>query len=784
MPRHFLNQILHGDSLDILKTLPDKSVDLIFADPPYNLQLQSELWRPNETLVDAVNDSWDQFQSFTAYDAFTREWLTECQRVLKDTGTIWVIGSYHNIFRVGAMMMDLGYWLLNDVQWVKPNPMPQFRGMRFTNATETLIWAKKSEAQKKYTFNYWAMKHFNDDKQMPNVWHIPLCTGKERIKLNGKKAHSTQKPEALLYRVILSSSKVHDIVLDPFFGTGTTGAVAKKLRRNFIGIEQDAVYVEVARQRIETIPESEVDASILSTPSKRQLPRVAFSKLIAGGYVLPGQQLYTKDKRYKAIVKADSHLQVGELSGSIHQLAAQLQGKSRSANGWEYWFYEGGNAELVSIDVLRQQYREDHMTPKQLNWAGNITYRASRWHKPTTIEPLQHIVQQAEQMRVVGTRHSFNTIADTEYDAIDLTGWKQITNLDEAKQTVTVEAGVRYGDLALYLNDLGYALHNLASLPHISVVGAIATATHGSGMTNGNLSSAITSIELMTANGDLLTLSAEDDRLAGAVVGLGAIGVVTKVTLKVELAYDMRQIVYLNLPFAEVESHFDAIMSGGYSVSLFTDWQGEAINQVWIKQRVTAEKTDDIPDSFFGAVPAIQAYHPVPDVSPENCTEQQGVVGRWHERLPHFRMDFTPSRGDELQTEYFVLRDKAEEAIGQLRQMGEQMAPYLLTSEIRTIAADDLWMSPCYQHDCVAFHFTWKPDWEGVQALLPEIEKRLIALNVRPHWGKLFTLPHSYMQTQYPKWDDFLTLIQDLDPQGKFRNPFLDKVLYGVDSEL
>lgn len=352
-----LNQILHGDCIDILKKLPDKSLHLVFADPPYNLQLQQTLIRPNQTIVDAVDDEWDQFGGFAEYDAFTQAWLSECRRVLRDDGTIWVIGSYHNIYRVGTTLLNLGYWILNDVIWEKTNNMPQFRGTRFANATETLIWAKKSEDQKQYTFNYWAMKHLNDDKQMRNVWSIPLCTGQERLKVNGKKAHSTQKPEALLYRVIASSSNPGDVVLDPFFGTGTTGAVAKKLGRHFIGIEREIDYINVAQKRIEAISEIVDDDSIWVTPSKRKLPRVAFGRLLEAEYIIPGQKLYSPDGKLSVIVRADAHLIHRDFTGSIHKAAAHVIGKS-GQNGWEYWHIRNDKGELVPIDTLRTKYRE------------------------------------------------------------------------------------------------------------------------------------------------------------------------------------------------------------------------------------------------------------------------------------------------------------------------------------------------------------------------------------------------------------------------------------------
>ncbi|MFW5692056.1 MAG: site-specific DNA-methyltransferase [Chloroflexota bacterium] len=355
-----VNQVLHGDCLDILPSLPTGSVDVIFADPPYNLRLRGTLTRPNHTLVDGVDDAWDQFDSLEAYDDFTRAWLTECRRVLKATGTIWVIGSYHNIFRVGSLMMDLGFWFLNDVYiWRKTNPMPNFRGMRFTNATETLIWARRSADQRKYTFNYRAMKHFNDGKQMTNVWDIPLCTGAERIRMNGRKVHSTQKPEALLYRVILASTNPGDIILDPFFGTGTTGAVAKKLKRQFIGIEREDEYVTVATERIAAITAPEGPEALFETLSRRKLPRVAFSRLIEAGLIQPGQLLFTRDSSCQAVVRADSHLECDEITGSIHQVASILQGRG-NVNGWDYWFYKDEDGNLHSIDELRQQFRADN----------------------------------------------------------------------------------------------------------------------------------------------------------------------------------------------------------------------------------------------------------------------------------------------------------------------------------------------------------------------------------------------------------------------------------------
>lgn len=357
-----LDRIIQGDSLEILSSLPEKSVDLIFADPPYNLQLQNELWRPNMTKVDAVDDEWDQFSDFEAYDEFTEQWLSACRRVLKDTGTIWVIGSYHNIYRVGKIMMDLGYWILNDVVWAKVNPMPNFRGVRFTNAHETLIWAKKSKEQKRYTFNYQAMRNLNDQKQMRSDWELPLCTGSERIRVNGEKAHTTQKPEALLYRVILSSSNPGDVVLDPFFGTGTAGAVAKKLHRHWIGIERDPEYARVAQKRIDAVKPAMFDESIVTTPSKRQAARVPFGNLLEAGLLQPGETLYLDKTKGTAQVMADGMLRAGEVVGSIHAVGAHLLGVP-ALNGWEHWYYsDSESGEMLPIDRLRERIRAGHET--------------------------------------------------------------------------------------------------------------------------------------------------------------------------------------------------------------------------------------------------------------------------------------------------------------------------------------------------------------------------------------------------------------------------------------
>lgn len=352
-----LDQILSGDCISRLQQLPESSVDLIFADPPYNLQLQQELWRPNMTKVDAVNDAWDQFDSLADYDTFTRSWLTACRRVLKDTGTLWVIGSYHNIYRVGSILMDLGFWMLNDAIWVKLNPMPNFRGVRFTNAHETLIWAQKKQGAK-YTFNYQTMKSLNDGLQMRSDWHIPICSGKERIKINGAKAHSTQKPEALLYRVILSSSNPGDVVLDPFFGSGTTGAVAKKLHRHWIGIERDEHYIQVAQTRIEAIQPELFDPDAFNFENKRTQPRIPFGALLERGLLQPGQKLYFGPKGdLAAIILANAQLKWGRTTGSIHEVGRAIQ--DNPCNGWEHWYYlDEDSGERIVIDKLREKVRE------------------------------------------------------------------------------------------------------------------------------------------------------------------------------------------------------------------------------------------------------------------------------------------------------------------------------------------------------------------------------------------------------------------------------------------
>ena len=354
------DSILKGNCIELMKGLPARSVDLIFADPPYNLQLSGDLHRPNNSRVDGVDDEWDKFDSLAAYDQFTREWLAAARRILKDDGAIWVIGSYHNVFRLGVALQDMGFWVLNDVIWRKTNPMPNFRGRRFTNAHETMIWASKSK-DSKYCFNYEAMKALNDDLQMRSDWTLPICNGNERLKNEaGKKAHPTQKPESLLHRVIMATTDMGDLVLDPFFGTGTTGAVAKKLGRHFIGLEQEQSYIDVAQQRIDAVDFNN-DATIIKPVNKRAEPRIPFGQLVERGMLEPGTVLFDNNRRYTARVRADGNLiarnRTGDQRGSIHQVGAALQG-APSCNGWTFWhFEEKGRA--VSIDHLRQQLKAE-----------------------------------------------------------------------------------------------------------------------------------------------------------------------------------------------------------------------------------------------------------------------------------------------------------------------------------------------------------------------------------------------------------------------------------------
>lgn len=419
---------------------------------------------------------------------------------------------------------------------------------------------------------------------------------------------------------------------------------------------------------------------------------------------------------------------------------------------------------------------------KLKNWSGNLEYSTNHVFYPKTVAEVQKLVREHKKLKPLGTRHCFNRIADSTDNLVCLTELNKIVSLDPVARTVTVEAGIKYGVLAPYLDQKGYALHNLASLPHISVAGSIATATHGSGMANGNLATAVTALEIVTADGSVRHLSkgTDGDNFPAAVVGLGATGVITRVTLSIEPTYMVRQHVFVDLPISQLKQNFDKIMSAGYSVSLFTDWQDEKINEVWIKSRVDGKTNVDAAGEFFGAKAATKNLHPIAALPAENCTEQMGVAGSWHTRLPHFKMGFMPSSGVELQSEYFIPQSNAVDAIGAIQRLGKQTGPHLFISEIRTIASDDLWMSPCRHQPSVAIHFTWKQEWEAVRKLLPIIERELEPYKPRPHWGKLFTMAPKMLASRYEKLADFKKMVATHDPKGKFRNEFLDNYIFGT----
>ena len=417
---------------------------------------------------------------------------------------------------------------------------------------------------------------------------------------------------------------------------------------------------------------------------------------------------------------------------------------------------------------------------KLKNWAGNLEYGTDRLYSANSLEQVRIYVKKQSKLKVLGTRHCFNNIADSTHNLLSLKSMDEVVALDPQAHTVTVDAGMTYGQLCPYLHTRGFALPNLASLPHISIAGACSTATHGSGEKNGNLATAVSALEIVTAAGEVVKLSRQIDGEAfrGAVVGLGALGVITKITLDVQPTFMMRQYVYENLPLSEMRDHFDAIESSAYSVSLFTDWQKQRINEVWIKSRVEEGQAFEATSEFFGAKRAIRNLHPIAELSAENCTEQMGVPGPWYERLPHFRMGFTPSTGKELQSEYFVPRRHAVEAILAVERLHDQVSPHLMISEIRAIAADNLWLSPCYEQPCVTIHFTWKQDWPAVRKLMPVIEKELAPFNARPHWGKLFTTSPAELKSIYKKIPEFVQLSKKYDPQGKFRNEFLNTNIF------
>jgi xylitol oxidase len=417
------------------------------------------------------------------------------------------------------------------------------------------------------------------------------------------------------------------------------------------------------------------------------------------------------------------------------------------------------------------------------NWAGNVTYSTENVLYPSTVNEVSALVQRHDKLRVLGTRHAFNTIADSDAALISLARLTPSVRFDHERKQATISANMTYGELCPILHREGYALPNMASLPHISVIGACMTATHGSGIANQSLAASVAGLTFVTASGELVTLTRayDGDIFEGAVVSFGALGAVVELTLDLIPIFGISQHVYLGLPVASVETHFDAIMSTAYSVSLFTRWQSDVVDQVWIKHRTADQPSFDPHASFFDAQPAVTEMHPIAELSPDACTRQLGISGPWHERLPHFRNDATPSAGNELQSEYFVPAIHALDAIRAVRGLGDLISPHLLVSEIRAVASDNFWMSPFYRQQTVAIHFTWKPDWPAVRSVLPQIEAVLEPFSARPHWGKLFTLQPSHVQSLYPNLPRFRELLARYDPHGKFRNAFLEKSLYSGD---
>ena len=413
------------------------------------------------------------------------------------------------------------------------------------------------------------------------------------------------------------------------------------------------------------------------------------------------------------------------------------------------------------------------------NWAGNYTYSTDKLVAPKTVEELQEFIKSYKKAKGLGTTHCFNGIADSKFNQISTANLNKVISLDKENQTITLESGIKYGEFCEYLDQNGFALHNLASLPHISVAGACSTSTHGSGINNGSLATAAVALEMVNGKGELVTLTKEKNReeFLMAIVSLGTLGIITKVTLKVLPTFKMKQVVYQNMPMAVLEKDFEKIMASGYSVSLFTDWKNKNVSEVWIK--VKSDEVKEFPPEFYGAKLATKNLHPIESSDPVNCTEQMGVDGTWYERMPHFKMGFTPSSGKELQAEYFVNIKDAYQAFMAVEKLNEKVAPLLFISEIRTIAADDIPMSPFYKKTCLAIHFTWKQEVDAVMALLPEVEKALEPFGARPHWGKIFTLNPNLLQARIEKLNEFKALMLKHDPEGKFRNNFIDTTLFG-----
>jgi xylitol oxidase len=442
-------------------------------------------------------------------------------------------------------------------------------------------------------------------------------------------------------------------------------------------------------------------------------------------------------------------------------------------------FLKTSGAVAAGSMLSRMLKAELTLQAHRTHWAGNLEYSTDHLYLPANVEEVQANIKACSKIKALGARHSFNRIADSKANQIQLTHLDSM-EIDTAAHTVTVGAGVKYGQLAPYIDSHGYALHNLASLPHVSVAGACATATHGSGSKNGNLSTAVAGMELVKADGSKVVLSRQKDgaNFDGMVVGLGALGIQTKVTLNLLPTFQAAQVVYQDLSFDRLEKHLDEIFAAGYSVSLFTDWQNHRATQVWIKRKVEGGMAGGFPGEFFGAKRATEKLHPITGHDATPCTEQMGIPGPWYERLPHFKMAFTPSSGNEIQTEYFVPREKGYEAILAVEQLKDRITPHLFVTELRTIEQDDLWMSTAYKRPSMTIHFTWKPEAEAVHAVLPLIEKQLEPFGARPHWAKVFTMAPARIQSLYPKVSEFKALAAGYDPSGKFRNEFLDTNLF------
>jgi len=435
---------------------------------------------------------------------------------------------------------------------------------------------------------------------------------------------------------------------------------------------------------------------------------------------------------------------------------------------------------FVAASMLPSRNGNAQTGAHRTNWSGNLTYSTDNLQSPATVDDLRTLVKNSPRLRALGSRHSFNSIADSRYEQVSVAHLNEMA-LDEAAHTVTVGGGVTYAQLAPWLTERGYALHNLASLPGVTVIGACSTATHGSGLHNGNLATPVAAIEFISADGSLnrLARKRDGDTFLGAVVGLGALGVVTRVTLDAQPAYQVAQSVYQNLNFDELRHNIDGIFGAGYSVSLFTDWQHHRATQVWIKKRLSSPgESIQWPQEFYNATLAKEKLHPITGHPAESCTDQQGIPGPWYDRLPHFRIGQTPSSGHELQTEYLVPYEHGFDAILAVEKLRDKITPHLFVTELRTIAPDRLWISTAYQRQSLAIHFTWKPEWSAVRALLPQIEAALAPFEPRPHWGKLFTLAPEQLDARYARLGEFKALVNRYDPQGKFRNEFLSANLY------